>query len=175
MASFIFTQDLEDGYIGNINNYTKNTKQKTSNVPTDVIVTNNKYPPNRDYFEKYDWSKVDMQSQPAPLSWKANPKDPKKKIPDKRATELVKLYFYACDVLQNKEEVPGFYKKIAGKEYGFTFEDIKKIVDELIQIEDAQSEKNDVEIIDEEDYMNLKESFPIVPEAESSSVTEPNV
>jgi hypothetical protein len=111
------------------------TKAISNNSGHTVSVSNGeiKYPSNYEYWKSYDWDNVDLTKQPKPQSWKANPKDPSKKIPDKQAIEIIKMYFFACDLMP-KDKVNLFYEDITGKKYGYNYADIQKIVGILVKM-----------------------------------------
>jgi len=112
-------------------------KPKPPNIATDNAET--KYSSNSEYFENYDWSKVDLQTVPEVLEWGKNPKTGKSMV-IKNAEIVTKLYFLALDSMP-KEEVSQFYLDITGKKYGFTYEHIHVIAKALMSMEDDKKSK----------------------------------
>jgi len=134
MASFLFTQDLED-----LPDYYIGKDSKTS------IKNSTSFKSNREYWNGYDWSKVDLNKVPPSRGY-----DKAKKKPQS-STEALKLYFYACDVMP-KENVPDYLFKLTGKKtYQNTYGDIKTAVKALTEIEDGDKDIN----------TKLDEEFPI--------------
>lgn len=125
MASFIFTQDLEDGYLGAGDNKTTYPETTTSK---------SKYPSNEDYWKDYDFTKVDLNVVPPTRGFD---KAKNKPIP---SMESLKIYFYACDIMP-KKEVKGFFESITGKPkaWEYTYGDIKNILVGLEEIKKQET------------------------------------
>ncbi len=136
MASFLFTQDLEDYFVGGSGGQSSGFSGKPKG----------KFPTNREYWDKYDWSKVDFDKVPP------SPGFDKAKNKPKSATETLKLYFYSIDVLP-KEEAGAFMSKIVPKKktYEMTYGEIQKCVKALMEVEDdIQAEGKEMEDITDE-------------------------
>lgn len=107
-----------------------------------------KFPTNREYWDKYDWSKVDLKAIPPSRGFDKEKKKPQSSM------ESLKLYFYSCDLMP-KEAVTGYLKKIVDKKtYQYTYGDIKTIVGALKELEDEDKETEEL----------VNEEFPIESE-----------
>lgn len=138
MASFLFTQDLEDYYVGGGAN-------KSSESGGFQGKPKGKFPTNREYWDKYDWSKVDFKVVPP------SPGYDKAKNKPKSATETLKLYFYSIDILP-KEEAGAFIQKIVPKKtWDMTYGEIQKCVKALMEVDDdIQAEGKQMENVTDE-------------------------
>ncbi len=135
MASFLFTQDLEDYYVGGVGGQSSGQSSGQKG----------KFPSNREYWDKYDWTKVDLNKVPK------SPGFDKTKNKPKSATETLKLYFYSIDVLP-KEEAGSFISKIVNKKtWEMTYGEIQKCVKALMEVEDdIQAEGKEMENVTNE-------------------------
>ena len=133
MASFIFTQDLEDGYLGSDSGVESKGKNKTEDSGD----------------KTFDWSKLDLNKKPF---WGYG---------DKRKTPPIvrRLYAIAQRLISPKEEIEVTFHSITNKEhsYEYTYGDIKKIDEYLQKIEDGISAEKEEKIDDDfEEQSKLK-------------------
>jgi len=89
-----------------------------------------KFPTNREYWDDYDWTKVDINKVPP------SPGYDKAKNKPKSALEPLKLYFYSKDVLPEAEASSFITSIVNKKTYEMTYGEIQKVVTALMELDD---------------------------------------
>ena len=125
MASFIFTQDLEDGYLG-----TDSGDNKGGGSGKNKLSPDDKFIKAKEYWDKYSFGDKDMEEKPPKLSGK------------KFSGEQASIFNYAKGLMP-EDTIAGYFQDLTGKKttWDFTYKDFQSSYKALKEIEDETEDK----------------------------------